>query len=210
MVDAGTFGIYVSGKRVASEKFEIVQNPDMSVARAELKVDDGKSAQVAELQMRPNGDLIRYQWNQKDEGTAVVEPKDEFLVEHVTLTQPAKSAEQPFILPPSTQILDDYFFSQRQILVWRYLGSQCQIKDGEKGCALKPTQFGVIVPRQQASSHVTVEFKGQQKLPLRGTDQLMSRFEFHTESGDWTVWMDGAYKVQKIAIDSEHTEVLRD
>jgi hypothetical protein len=210
LVDSGTFGVYVNGKRVASEKFEIVQSPEMSVAKAELKLDESKNAQMAELQMKPNGDLIRYQWSEKDQGTAVVEPKDEFLVEHVTIVQPAKSAEQPFILPPSTQILDDYFFSQRQLLLWRYLSSQCRIAPGQKGCELKPTQFGVIVPRQQSSAQVTVEYAGQQKLSVRGSDQEMSRFTFKTEGGDWNIWMDSAYKIQKIAIVGDNTEVVRD
>ena len=210
MVDSGTFGVYVNGKRVASEKFEIVQSPEMSVAKAELKLEESKNAQMAELQMKPNGDLIRYQWSEKDQGTAVVEPKDEFLVEHVTVIQPAKSAEQPFILPPSTQILDDYFFSQRQLLLWRYLGSQCKMAPGQKGCELKPTQFGVIVPRQQSSSQVTVEYTGQQKVLLRGSDQELSRFRFKTEGGDWNVWVDSAYKIQKIAIEGDNTEVVRD
>src|SRR4051812_6772952 len=151
MVDSGTFGVYVNGRRVASEKFEILQSPEMSVAKAELKLDESKNPQMAELQLKPNGDLIRYQWSEKDKGTAVVEPKDDFLVEHVTIIQPAKTAEQPFILPPSTLILDDYFFSQRQLLLWRYLGGQCQITPGTKGCQLTSTKFGVIVPRQQTS-----------------------------------------------------------
>ncbi len=210
LVDSGTFGVYVNGKRVASEKFEIMQSPEMSVAKAELKLDESKNAQMAELQMKPNGDLIRYQWSEKDQGTAVVEPKDDFLVEHVTVIQPAKSAEQPFILPPSTQILDDYFFSQRQLLLWRYLGSQCRVAAGQKGCELKPTQFGVIVPRQQSSAQVTVEYAGQQKMSVRGSDQELSRFTFKTEGGDWNIWVDSAYKIQKIAIVSDNTEVVRD
>lgn len=209
MLDSGTFGVYVNGKRVASEKFEILQSPEMSVAKAELKLDESKHPQIAELQLRPNGDLIRYEWSEKEQGTAVVEPKDEFLVEHVTLTQPSKTAEQPFILPPSTLILDDYFFSQRQLLLWRYLGTQCNVKDG-KGCELAPTKFGVIVPRQQTSAQVTVEYTGREKIALRGGERELSRFELHTDGSDWTLWVDEAYKIQKIAIVAEHTEVFRD
>jgi hypothetical protein len=68
----------------------------------------------------------------------------------------------------------------------------------------------VIVPRQQSSSQVTVEYTGQQKVLLRGSDQELSRFRFKTEGGDWNVWVDSAYKIQKIAIEGDNTEVVRD
>jgi hypothetical protein len=210
VVDSGVFGIYINGKRVASEKFEITQTPQMSVAKAELKLEDSKNAQTAQLELTPAGNLVRYQWSEKDQGSAVVEPKDEFLVEHVTLAQSSKAAEQPFILPASTLILDDYFFSQRQVLLWRYLATQCKIKPGEKGCMLSAAQFGVIVPRQQSSMQVSIEYKGQEKVNIKGTDQELTRFDLHADDTDWALYMDSAYKIQKITIDASHTEVYRD
>ena len=210
IVDSGTFGVYVNGKRVASEKFEITQSPDMSVAKAELRVEQNRNPQIAELQLWPNGNLMRYEWSEKDQGSAVVEPKDEFLVEHVSLLQPAKSAEQPFILPASTLILDDYFFSQRQILIWRYLATQCHLKAGEKGCPLAAAQFGVIVPRQQTSTQVGIAYIGQQKTTIKGVEQELNRFDLQADGNSWVVWMDAAYKIQKIAIEANHTEVYRD
>jgi hypothetical protein len=210
VVDSGTFGVYIKGKRVASEKFEITQMPDMSIAKAELRVDDNKNAQTAEMQLAANGDLIRYKWSENGTGEAVVEPKDEFLVEHVTLTQPQKSAEQPFVLPVSTMVMDDGFFSQRELLLWRYLATQCHIKAGEKGCPLAPQQYGVIVPRQQTSAQITVQFKGSQKLTIKGADMDLRRFELSGEGYDWSVWIDGSYKIQKIAITDESTEVYRE
>lgn len=209
IIDSGTFGVYVNGKRVASEKFEISQTAEASIAKSEFKLDDAKNPQQAELRLSANGDLQRYEWSEKDQGQSVVEPKDEFLIEKVTLNG-GKTAEQPFILPTSTLILDDYFFSQRQLLLWRYLAGQCQPKPGEKGCNLTPTQFGVIVPRAQSSAQITVEYAGQQKVPIKGADRELARFELHMEGNDWTVWVDEAYKIQKIAIDAEHTEVYRD
>jgi len=210
VIDSGTFGIYVKGKKVASEKFEITQTPDMSIAKAELRVEESKSEQKAELRLASNGNLIHYQWNESGKGQAVVEPKDEFLVEHVTLTEPQKSAEQPFVLPPSTMVMDDGFFSQRELLLWRYLADQCRMKPGDKGCTLASQQYGVIVPRQQTSAQVTVEFKGSQKLNLHGADLELQRFELHGEGYDWTVWIDASYKIQKIAIPVESTEIYRE
>jgi hypothetical protein len=210
VIDSGTFDVFIKGKRVASEKFEITQTPDMSVAKAELRIDDDKTAQNAELQLAPNGDLIHYKWSESGKGEAVVEPKDEFLVEHVTLSEPQKRAEQPFVLPVSTLVMDDGFFSQRELLLWRYLATQCQMKPGDKGCSLASQQFGVIIPRQQTSSQITVEFKGSQKVNIKGTDLDLQRFELHGDGYDWTVWMDAGYKIQKIAIAQESTEVYRE
>jgi hypothetical protein len=210
VIDSGSFGIFVKGKRVATEKFEITQTPTMSVAKAELKLDQDNSSQKTELQLSTNGNLIRYEWNENGKGQAIVEPKDEFLVEHVTLTQPQKTAEQPFILPPSTLVLDDGFFSQREILLWRYLATQCQPKKGEQGCTLPEQQYGVIVPRQQTSMQIGVAYKGTQKVNVKGTDLSLQRFELHTDSYDWTVWIDASYKIQKIAVDGEDTEIYRD
>jgi hypothetical protein len=210
VLDSGIFAVYVKGKRVAQEKFEITQSPDLSVAKAELRMEEAKNPQIAELRLLPNGNLQRYTWSEKDQGNAVVEPKDEFLIEKITLTSPAKSAEQPFLMPVSTLILDDYFFSQRQILLWRYLAAQCRPKPGEPGCQLTPTQFGVIVPRAQTSAQVTVEYVGQQKVSMKGTDRELARFEMKMEGNDWTLWVDEAYKIQKISIAGEQAEVYRE
>ncbi len=210
VIDSGTFGIYVNGKRVASEKFEITQSPELSVARAELKPDQAKNGQTAEMQLSSTGNLVRYEWNEKDVGSAVVEPKDDFLVEHLKVLQPAKSLERPFLLPTSTLIQDDFFFSHRQILLWRYLATQCHPAPNEKGCQLAPTQFGVIVPRQQTSAQITVQYGGPEKVQIKGSDMDLTRFELKVDGSEWKIWMDQAYKVQKISIEADHTEVYRD
>jgi hypothetical protein len=210
VVDSGTFGVYIRGQRVASEKFEIFKTADMSVAKSELTLQDEKNPQKAELQMSPEGNLIRYTWEQSGKGTAVVEPKNEFLVEHVSLSDTNKKAEQPFVLPTSTMVLDDGFFSQRELLLWRYLATHCEVKPGATGCPLRPEQYGVIVPRQQTSMQVTVEYKGAQKVNIKGVDMELQRFQLSGDGFSWTIWIDSAYKVQKIAIEDQNTEVLRD
>jgi hypothetical protein len=210
LVDSGTFGVYVNGKKVASEKFEVTQSPDFSTAKGELKLEDSKETQFADLQMTPTGNLIKYAWTEKDKGSLTVEPKDEFLIEKIQLVQPNKNAEQPFLMPVSTMVLDDYFFSHRQILLWRYLAMNCQKKPGETGCNLPKQQYGVIVPRQQVSAQITIEYAGNQKVAIKGVDHELSRFEMHMEGNDWTVWIDGAYKIQKIAIAADNAEVYRE
>ena len=43
VVDSGSFGVFVNGRRVATETFKIEQHAGGSMARSELKVEDGSS-----------------------------------------------------------------------------------------------------------------------------------------------------------------------
>lgn len=215
MVDSGTFGIFVNGRRVASETFQIEQQPTVSIAKSELKLEDGTPgpAQTSELQLTPGGDLRRYEWKElsPEKAEAVVEPQNEFLIERVTGTQPAmKPIEQPYILPASTMILDDYFFSHREILIWRYLAG-CQVVEGQKGCKLTKQQFGVLVPRQRAPIMVTLEYAGREQLAFKGKTSDFDRFNLNADGTDWSLWFDPAsHKLMRIVIAADNTEVVRE
>ncbi|MGH9601544.1 MAG: hypothetical protein ACRD24_04055, partial [Terriglobales bacterium] len=90
MVDSGSFGIFVSGRRVATETFEITAQADGSHARAEFKTAEGSSIQTSDLLLHPNGDLRRYEWREQDKAKVVVELKNEFVVETITLSDSPK------------------------------------------------------------------------------------------------------------------------
>src|SRR5262249_1770751 len=117
VVDSGSYGIYSDGKRVGTERFKIEQRADSSVATAEIKVDDGKirATQTSEMQIAPNGDLQSYVWHGlvpvKEESS--VEATDQLLTEHM-VDADLKKHDVPHILPLSTVILDDNFFSHRE------------------------------------------------------------------------------------------------
>src|SRR5260370_17127872 len=85
VVDSGSFGIYVGGKRIGTETFKIEQHPDFSVATAEIKVDDGtvKAVQTAERQITPKPDLPSYVSHPPlpPKEQASVEPNDQLLIE---------------------------------------------------------------------------------------------------------------------------------
>ena len=214
VVDSGSFGIFVKGQRIATEKFEIAQQGDGSITRSELKVDGAtKAAQKFELQLSGNGDLRHYAWNELSPGKAqaTVDPDQNLLVERLVPSPQEKPIEQPFILPTSTAILDDYFFSQRELLTWRYLGSNCsQTPGGQVACKLTKSQFGVLIPRQRASVLVTVEFTGKENVTIRGQQVQLNRFNLQGEGMDWAMWFDDAHKLQRVVIASDFTEVVRD
>ena len=214
VVDSGSFGIFINGRRVATETFSIEQFADSSVTKSELRVEDGgnRAQQTSELHLSSTGDLRRYTWNESAPGKAqaVVEPKDTFLVEHLVASPTDKPLEQPFILPPSTMILDDYFFAQRELLVWRYLGSSCKLELGTNGCKLSRLQFGVLIPRQRASVLVSMEYAGKENVTVRGQSRMLSRFNPVADGVDWNLWLGDNYRLIRVYIPAEATEVVRD
>lgn len=214
VVDSGSFGVFVHGRRVGTETFSIRQSPDSSVATSQFKLDDGsKAAQTSELTLGPSGALLRYEW--KETGTkaqAVLEPQNEFLIERITGGDKTsdKPMEQPYLMPHTTMVLDDYFFSHREILAWKYLATTCQPKPGEPGCPLPKSQFGVVIPRQRTSMMVTLEFTGREHVRIRGTERDLNRIDLQSDMGNWSMWFDDQHKLIRILIPADSTEVIRD
>ncbi|MGH9555760.1 MAG: hypothetical protein ACRD2Y_08045 [Terriglobales bacterium] len=211
MVDSGSFGIFVGGKRVATETFEITTQPEGSHARAEFKTTEGSSVQTADLLLHPNGDLRRYEWREQGKAQVVVELKNEFVVETVTLSDSPKPTEIPFLLSASTAVVDDNFFIHRQILAWKYLATGCAPGSATaQGCVPQKTQFGVIVPQQQRPSVISMEYAGKETLKLAGGERELRRFKLETEGVEWALWLDEQHKMVRVLIASQHIEVLRD
>lgn len=214
LVDSGTFTIQIAGRKVGTETFTIKQLPDVNIAASEIKIEDntGKARQSCELRLTSKGELQHYEWHELSpgKGEIVVEPKDDFIVEHISGDKD-KKFEQPFLLPPTTPILDDFFFSQREILLWRYLASICRPVNGVNRCSSQKTQFGVIIPRQHLSSVVVMEYIGRESVPIHGAEQDLSHFRISSEDFDpWDLWVDSNQKLVRILIPSTNTEVVRE
>ena len=212
IVDAGSFGIYLSGKRVATESFTVKQFADDSVTESELKLEDGKPAQACRLQMKQDGNLQRYEWHvvsDADKSAVVLGPENDILIQHITLPD-LKTAEQKYLLNPATQVLDDYFFSQRELLLWRYLAGNCHPGADNKGCNLPKTQFGIVIPRQRISALIDVQYIGRDKLTYKGVEGDFGHFKISPEGSEWHLWLNNEHRLVRISIPSENTEVVRD
>ncbi len=216
MVDSGSFGIYVNGQRVATERFTIQHTPTGSSIDSHLQ-EAGTGEKVSQdsvMQLTAQGELIRYEWHQSSPQRSDLEllPKDEFLVEHVTLKPGDKPIEQPFLLPSSTIVLDNNFFVHRELLAWRYLALNCKPAAGTFQCRSGPTSFGVIVPQDRVSMRVTLEPVGREKVQIAGKERELPRFDLKFEDSSWSLWLDDQdhFKVMKIAIANEKTEIVRD
>jgi hypothetical protein len=215
MVDSGSFGVFLNGQRIATETFSIQQSASGSIATSEFKTEAGtdKSVQSSELQLTANGEIRKYEWKELSPGKAqaTVAPNNEFLMERSSRNPDEKPEEQPFLLPASTSIIDDYFFIHREVLVWKYLATACKQDKGAIQCpANQKTQFGTMNPHQRSSQPLSVEFAGRDKVAIRGADQQLNKFVLRSEGGDWTMWLDDQFKLQRIVIASDNTEVLRD
>ena len=214
-VDSGSFGVFMNGRRVATETFSVHQSSTGSSIVSEFKSEAGadKAEQKSEWQMSPNGDLRKYEWKEVSPGQsqAVVVPNQEFLTERFRASPQDKELEQPFMLPASSSLLDDYFFVQREVLVWKYLASSCKQDKGALQCPLKQrVQFGALNPHARSSISVTLEFAGREKVTIRGAEVELNRLDLKGESGTWTLWVDDQYKLQRILIQDGNTEVVRD
>jgi len=213
-VDSGIFSILIDGRKVGTETFTIKQSSEASIASSEIKIDDGgsKARQTSEYRIGPKGELQHYEWHEltPERSEIVVEPQDEFLVEHIT-NEKDKKFDQPFLLPVTTLVLDDFFFSQREIFTWRYLASICKPVNGVTQCASQKSQFGVIVPREHTSIVVSIEYIGREHIPIHGNELELSHYRITSdETADWDLWFDSNQKLVRILIPATKTEVVRD
>ena len=209
--DSGTFSIYMNGKRIGAEKFQIERRGDVNVATSEIKVDDGtsKAVQTAEMHVTPKGELRSYVWRatvpQKEESS--VEPKDQLLVEHVVPAD-QKKVDVPHILPTNTIILDDNFFSQRELLVLRYLATGCEKQGPSLVCP--QSRFGTLVPHTHSAGEATIALIGQEKIVVKGQSVDVNKLKLDTDGVSWLLWVSDDYKVLKMSVPSSNVEVVRE
>lgn len=212
-VDSGSFSVFVKGQRVAIENFSIQQQGSTSIIKSELKEVVGASptSEKSHLEITANGELIRYEWSQSSGGSLSVVPNNEFLLEKIS-TSTSKTAEQPFLMPNTSAILDNNFFVHREVLIWRYLAVACKPAGGSFNCQQAPGDFGVLVPQDRASERVRLELVGKEKIQVRGTDRDMMRLNLKGDDYDWALWVDEEdhFKLIKVAITADNTEVVRD
>jgi len=215
MVDSGSFGVFMNGHRVATETFSIHQSSSGSSIVSEFKSEAGadKADQTSEWQITASGELRQYEWKEISPGQsqAVVLPSQDFLIERFRNAPQDKEQEQPFMLPASSNLLDDYFFVQREVLAWKFLAGSCKQDKGALQCPLKQhVQFGALNPHARSSMSVTVEFAGREKVTIRGAERELNRLDLKSDAGSWALWLDDQFKLQRILISGENTEVVRD
>jgi len=209
VVDSGSFGVFIKGQRVVTESFHIEQQNGLSVIKAQLKEPNGATAiQKCELAVTSAGELIRYEWSQESGGSLSVLPNNDFLIEKIIASTGGKPAEQPFLMPTTSPILDNNFFVLREVLAWRYLAANCK----PEGCQSGPAEFGVLVPQDHISQRVRLEMGGKEKVTIRGAEHELLKISLTGESFEWALWVDpqDQFKLMRVTIPADNTEVIRD
>ena len=214
LVDSGSFGVFVKGQRVITETFKVEQLNGASAIRSQLKQTAGEdsSSQKSDLEITPSGELLRYEWSQNSGGSLSVLPSNDFLIEKITSPGSGKPAEQPFLMPSTSMILDNNFFIHREVLVWRYLAAACKSEAGNWKCQQGPAEFGVLVPQDRNSLRVRLNLVGKEKVSVRGAERELLRLSLTGENFEWNLWVDSQdqFKLIRVAIPAFNTEVVRD
>jgi len=199
---------------VITETFSVQQENGISIVKSRLQETGSNSAagaQKSDLEMTGSGELVRYEWSDGN-GSLVVTPKDEFLLEKIVAPGSSKPAEQPFLMPNTSAILDNNFFIHREVLAWRYLATNCHTAEGSLKCQQGPVEFGVLVPQDRTSVRVRLELVGREKVMIRGTERELLRLNLTGESFAWTLWVNekDQFKLMRVEIPDDNTIVLRD
>ena len=215
-IDSGSFGVFQNGHRVGTETFSIYQTSSGSVINSEFKTDNAATAavQTSVMQLTASGDIRRYEWKElsPEQSESVVLPNDDFLTQKWSAGPEGKEHEQPYLMPLSTSILDDYFFIHREVLAWRYLGAACKQDKGQLQCPVRQrAQFGTMNPHEHSSAALSAEFLGREKVTLKnGLQQDLLKLELKSDAGTWQLWLDDQWKVIRMSVVGENTEVYRD
>ncbi len=213
-IDSGSFGIFIRNQRVATETFRIEQQNGASIIKSQLKEAPGvePTNQKSDLEITPKGELLHYEWSQASGGSLTVFPENEFLKERITTASSTKAAEQSFLMPSTSAILDNNFFIHREVLAWRYLSSACKPEGGNMKCQKNPAEFGTLVPQDRTSLPVRMEVVGKEKITIHGAQRELLHLKLTGESFEWGLWLDDQdhYKLIRVAIPADDTEVVRD
>lgn len=213
MVDSGSFSVIVKGQNVVTETFSVEEQSGISTVKAELKETAGTDPvrQKSNLEFTSGGELLRYEWSQSSGGSLSVMPSNDFLLEKITSPGSSKAAEQPFLMPSTSAILDNNFFVQREVLAWRYLAADCKSEAGNLKCQQDPAEFGVLVPQDRTSMSVRMALVGKEKVSIHGIQRELLRVNLSGENFQWSLWLDDQdhFKLMRVAIPADDTEVVR-
>lgn len=214
VIDSGSFGIFIKGQRVVTETFSVEQHNGISVVKSQLKetASNDSAKQKSDLEFTSSGELVRYDWSQSSGGSVTVLPKNDFLIEKISAPTASKPAEQPFLMPSTSLILDNNFFVHREVLAWRYLAADCKSEGTGLKCQHDPAEFGVLVPQDRTSLRIRMEVVGKEKVNIRGAEHELLRLNLSGESFQWSLWLDdqNQFKLMRVAIPADDTEVVRD
>ena len=197
--DKGKFKILVNGQPAGTEEFSLSANGGNWIARgnAEIQIPQGPTHVTGNLELRPDGVPVRYEWTMQGAKKASSTIAFNGATANVELRmEGARPYTQQFTFNSDrVVVLDNNMYDQYAILARLY--------DWDK----KGTQtFSVIVPQEMTPGSVTVESLGKQDT---GSGEKLEQLRVKTEDIEINLFVDGQ-RLVRIVSPSANAEIIRE
>jgi len=202
--DQGVFQLFLAGRRIGSEKFEIQSTADQTSAKAEteFQIEKGQkpvliktsSSLVLNAQLAP----LTYSWSMKSPQASSLEA--DFRSKPAKLryrTVTGEADERDFSLLPDIVLIDTNAFHHFELLAARY-----RLTSGGKQV------FRAFVPQDALPGELSVEGKGKEK--IRGQSEELLHLVVTTDLAQIDLWLDDQRHLQRVLIGAAQLEAVRE
>jgi hypothetical protein len=197
--DKGKFKILVNGQPAGTEEFSLNANGGNWIARgnAEIQTPQGAAHVTGNLELRPDGAPVRYEWNMQGAKKAASTIVFNGATANVELRmEGARPYTQQFTFNSDhVVVLDNNMYDQYAILARLY--------DWDKKGA---QTFSVIVPQEMTPGSVTVESLGKQDT---GSGAKLEQLRVKTEDIEINLFLDGQ-RLVRIVSPGANAEIIRE
>ncbi len=197
--DKGKFKILVNGQPAGTEEFSLSANGGNWIARgnAEIQTPQGAAHVTGNLELRPDGAPVRYEWTMQGAKKAASTIVFNGATANVELRmEGARPYTQQFTFNSDrVLVLDNNMYDQYAILARLY--------DWDKKGA---QTFSVIVPQEMTPGSVTVESLGKQDT---GNGAKLEQLRVKTEDIEINLFLDGQ-RLVRIVSPSANAEIIRE
>lgn len=197
--DKGKFKILVNGQPAGTEEFSLSANGGNWIARgnAEIQTPQGATHVTGNLELRPDGSPVRYEWTIQGAKKASSTIVFNGATANVELRmEGARPYTQQFTFnSDQVVVLDNNMYDQYAILARLY--------DWDKKGA---QTFSVIVPQEMTPGSVTVESLGKQDA---GSGEKLEQLRVKTEDIEINLLVDGR-RLVRIVSPSANAEIVRE
>jgi hypothetical protein len=197
--DKGKFKIFVNGQQAGTEEFSLSANGGNWTAHgnAEIQTAQGTAHVTGNLELRPDGAPVRYEWNMQGAKKAASTIVFNGTTANVELRmEGARPYTQQFTFNSDrVVVLDNNMYDQYAILA--------QLYDWDKKGA---QTFSVIVPQEMTPGSVTVESLGKQDT---GSGAKLEQLRVKTEDIEINLFLEGQ-RLVRIVSPSANAEIVRE
>jgi hypothetical protein len=197
--DKGKFKILINGQQAGTEEFALSASGGNWTAHgnAEIQTPQGVAHVTGNLELRPDGAPVRYEWTMQGAKKAASTIIFNGTTANVELRmEGARPYTQQFTFNSDrVLVLDNNMYDQYAILARLY--------DWDKKGA---QTFSVIVPQEMTPGSVTVESLGKQDA---GSGEKLEQLRVKTEDLEISLFLDGQ-RLVRIVSPSANAEIIRE